>query len=45
MDGSLLFASVHQTREAAEREADELKQKALAEAWTDPWHPPEEALK
>jgi hypothetical protein len=45
MDGSLLFSSVHLTREAAEKEARELRQKALAEAWTDPWNPPEKVLK
>lgn len=39
LDGSLLFTSVHVTREAAEREALGLKQKAMAEAWTDPWSP------
>jgi hypothetical protein len=37
LDGSLLFTSVHMTREAAEHEAHGLKEKALAEAWTDPW--------
>jgi len=28
---------VHVTRAAAEHEAHGLKEKALAEAWTDPW--------
>jgi hypothetical protein len=40
MDGSLLFTSVHLTREAAEQQARELRQQALAGAWTDPWNAP-----
>jgi len=39
MDGSLLFTSVHLTREDAEREARELRQGALAEGWMDPKNP------
>ena len=35
MNGGLLFRSVHLTREAAEQEARELKQKALADGWAD----------
>lgn len=40
LDGSLLFTSVHVSREAAENEARGLREKAMAEAWTDPWSPP-----
>lgn len=35
MSGSLLFKSLHPTREAAEREAREMEGDARAKAWTD----------
>jgi hypothetical protein len=45
MGSSLLFTSVHLTREGAEREAREVRQGALAEGWTDPSNPQPDKLK
>jgi len=42
MSGSLLFKSVHPTREAAEQEAREMEREARAKAWIDqPEHLPD----
>ena len=35
MDGRRLYSSVHATRRAAEREADELREKARADGWAN----------